>query len=327
MLEQDENFLKPLVEERNALKYRIHELTEEIKQVDSELTRQQRRQNEFENRLEGMGNDADNSFVGKFFDENVRPLIVLLKEKRKTLQQAEEDGSVAMSEQTEDEIRHDLNAAIIDEEQLTDAKRYEVINTFVESVEVLIPEQGGECIIYFNWSEVILNALGHRLTDTLIASQSLVKDKRPFTEEEDSILRDVFPIKPNLTYVDIKDRLLPGRKIDAIVRRVSFLGIPRPAISKKWIAECRLLDQTWSQKNPDALYLCIRDTRLNPCDFDTLIEINSQGETVRDFWAEVAVIGKGMIREYNAPLNIWKELHIHEKHWKELHIREKDWSS
>lgn len=309
MLQRDDTLVNNVVEERRALKRQMDDLRAQVSTLDAERRRQLQRQDDLERRLEGMDAVFRRQQVDTFFEENVGPVMARLAERQRQLREAEENGLVEMGDQSEEEIRRALSTLVFDEEGLSNDKKRELVHTFVDSVEVLVPDHTGECLVYFHWSRVVSGGNGKPVTDTLIASKSLSKDFRAFTPGEDDALRELYPNVSGTSYRQIKERLLPGRKIDAIIRRVYELGIRRPGRSKEWIAACRQSEKTWGQQHTDVLYVLVPHTLLPPS--PRLLEHGPEGEWIWDVEAHEVIVGIGQRQMAELPGVIREGLQAH----------------
>jgi DNA invertase Pin-like site-specific DNA recombinase len=306
MLMQDGSLLGNLVEERRRLVARIEDMRREISELESERDRQLRRQDELERRLEGMEESFMRQEIDGFFERNVKPIMAALQARRKELRQAEEEGTADLMERTEEELREEL-WSIVRSSQIPEAKRHELISTFVERVGVFIPQYTGNVLIEFRWSKAVLNGRGERVVDTLIGWKNLSKDFREWTPEEDAALRELYPVASGASYDEIRERLQPCRKIDAIVKRVRQLGICREGRTESWINACRLQDKTWGQGHPEVFYLYLADTPL-----EWLRHADeyhpSEGEPVFRYPCSVMVEGEGEREEIDLPDQIRETL-------------------
>lgn len=312
-LQQDDTLVASVIEERQSLRRHADDLRTQVGQLDLERRRQMQRQDDLERRLERMDEAFRREQIDRFFDENVAPIMVRLAERQRQLREAEESGLADISEQSEEEIRRDLETLVLDAGSLSDDKKRELVHTFVDRVDVLVPDHTGECLIHFHWSPALVNGRGQSVTDTLIAPKPLSKDFRPFTPEEDEFLQELYPAASKATYAQIKERLLPGRKIDAVIRRVYELGIRRPLRSKEWIDACRKSERTWGQQHTNVLYVCVPDMQLPPS--PRLLKHDAEGEWAWNVEADEAMDGIGHQRLPDLPYEIRRDLQVHAKHW------------
>lgn len=266
-LASNHQFLQDVSVEHKQAKQRAGELRKEIGALEDERDRQLKRQDDLERRMQGMDEDFVRTQADAFFDANIRPIMISLSKLNKELVWAEAASVAGTADQLEEDFRADLQA-VIDTDNLPVSKKRDLIELFVDHIGILVGDgiDAREAIIVFKWAG-ISDGSGKPITDVLVSWRGPWKDTRPWTPEEDTAIRELWPAqKPESgeqwfgeqstdDYLKIKRRLQKGRKFSNIRRRAITLGVADGSRSKAWQSACAELDSSWGDKNPEVLYL------------------------------------------------------------------------
>ncbi len=274
----DAHLLRGIETALNGNRSIVRSLTNEINDRNAHLDRLRREERELSNEhkhllsysssyrmaLEDQDDAAVTAEMDKYNIETVRPVFVKLIECRREIARLESLPLTASSACSEVELRELLDRTVKAWVHVPVTDKIALIDLFVDDVLVLVAnESGQECYVEFRWK--------NGMTDHLISWRQLTRDERPWTLEEDQVIRKHW--RSRCSWAEIASGLLPLRKFSAVVKRTRILGVSKGANrAYAWKKECLEQERSWGLLNPGILYL-----QLSPKSSDYCLVVRQDG--------------------------------------------------
>jgi hypothetical protein len=217
-------------------------------------------------RLEGMESQFIERQVSEHFSTSVKPLMVEVQNLEQKVTDAERAVLEAISITADENYLRSELQSIVDERNVPSDKLRELIELFVENVNIMTSDFCTETLVIIRWRDrrTIQQKSDDRLQwltgahDILLCWRNWNKDNRPWTDEEENSLTVLWPASSGASYETIKASLLPGRKWSSIYRKIMEMKLTDGSRSRKWQIAAQKSEQTLATRNSALAYMVLQ---------------------------------------------------------------------